>query len=535
MYVCLKAEINKQLKLYPIKITLIGNGILANVGALYYRKKFPEAEVTLVGPTERGGLPLVGESIIEITALFMENELGLGNYFIDHHLPKYGLTYYFKLQLDNPADRTYSVHCNEKGTDDISPLANWKSPMARPASWLLNREVFDRDIIKMVNDTPGIERITGMVTDFELNEGKKHKLKVKEENGKEREILTDWAIDCTGRNQIFARKMNLVVKPEGQRDCFWFRVEGFDRNILKKINALGPMPPKEGEPYHYDRYYTTHHFLGKGFWIWMIPMKGENGKDLMSVGFTSHPDYCEADVRDMDSFMKYVSTVHPVVTDLVKSGSIVDTNLMKRYHYVTSQVYSVNRWAIIGDAAFAPDPLFSNGLAFGTIMLEQIAEMMRQDMKGELDQKLVDTLSKAFAGPVLATQTAITNWYKTMHDPYLNALRLNTIEIAYFYILLPMVANKCHYNKDMISLWNVLQLSPEQSAFEISKTLLEARKMIDKILPEHFVYMGKNKVNSKALKKVSSHKEIKDMMMEGVKILEDYNKQVVEKAKKATV
>lgn len=515
-----------------MKIALIGNGILANTGALYYKKKFPQAEVVIIGPTERGGLPVVGESIIEITSLFMENQLGLGDYLMKNHLPKYALTYYFKLHLDDPSDRTYSVHCNEKGTDDTTPLPGWKGPMARPASWLINREVFDRDMKKMVNDTPGIQRITGTVTDFDLNSGKKHRLKVKEENGKETEVFADWAIDCTGRNQIFARKMNLVVKPEGQRDCFWFRVEGFDRNLLKKINALGPMPPAEGQPYHYDRYYSTHHFLGKGFWIWMIPMKGEHGKDLMSIGFTSHPDYCEADVRDMDSFIKYVSTVHPVVTDLVKSGTIVDTNLLKRYHYVTSQVYSADRWAIIGDAAFAPDPLFSNGIAFGTIMLEQIAEMIKQDMNGTFNQELVDTLTKVFVGPVLATQTTISNWYKTMHDPYLNALRLNTIEIAYFYILLPMVANRCHYDKDMLSLWSVLQMSPEESAFEISKKLLDARKLIDKITPEHFVYMGKDKVNSKALKKVSSHKEIKDQMMEGVKILEKYNNEVIERINK---
>ncbi|CAN5185690.1 hypothetical protein BH09BAC5_BH09BAC5_23550 [soil metagenome] len=514
-----------------MKIALIGNGLLANVGALYYKKKFPDAEVLIIGPNERNGLPVVGESIIEITSLFMERELGLGEYFMNNHLPKYALTYYFKLKLENPEDRTYSVHCNELGPRDTKPLPGWKGPMARPASWLLNREVFDRDIQKMVNDTKGIERFVGTVDEFDLNSGKQHRLSINLENGTSTEILVDWAIDCTGRNQIFARKKKLVVKPAGQRDCFWFRVEGFDRNILKHINALGPMPPAEGEPYHYDRYYSTHHFLGKGFWIWMIPMKSEHGKDLMSIGFTSHPDYCDTNVHDMQSFLSYVSTVHPVVTDLVKSGQIVDTNLLKRYHYVTSQVYSVDRWAIIGDAAFAPDPLFSNGIAFGTIMLEQIAEMIRQDIKGTFDQKLVDTLTAAFVGPVLSTQTTISNWYATMHDPYLNALRLNTIEIVYFYILLPLVANRCHYDPEMIGAWKVLQMSQGESAFEISKDLLASRKLIDEIMPEHFVYTGKDKVNINALKQ-STQKELKDQMMEGIRILDEYTKEVLSRTKK---
>lgn len=512
-----------------MKIALIGNGILANVGALFFKKKFPNAEVFIIGPASRGGLPVVGESFIEITSQFMENHLGLGEYFMKNHLPKYSLTYYFKLKIDDPSDRTYSVHCAERGLKDVPPLPGWKGPMARPITWLVNREVFDRDIMKMVDDTPGITRIVGTVTDFDLNCGKEHRLHVMEENGSGRDVMVNWAIDCTGRNQIFARKMNLVIKPEGQRDCFWFRCEGFDRHVLKRINALGPMPPAEGEPFHYDRYYSTHHFLGKGFWIWMIPMKGEHGKDLISIGFTSRPDVCEADVRDMDSFLEYVDSVHPVVTDLVKSGEIVDTNLLKRYHYVTSQVYSDDRWAIVGDAAFAPDPLFSNGIAFGTIQLEQIAEMIRQDIAGTFDHELVDTLSKAFAGPVLASQTAITNWYPTMHDPLLSTLRLTTIEIAFFYILLPMVANKCHYDPEMIGAWKVLQMTPSESAFEISRELLMARKWVEEIKPEHFIYFGKDKVNPDAFGKVRSQKELKAQMMEGIRMLEIYTKLAVDR------
>lgn len=514
-----------------MKIALIGNGILANTGALFFKKKFPDAEVFIIGPTDRGGLPVVGESIIEITTKFMEDHLGLAEYFMKNHLPKYSLTYYFKLDIDNPADRTYSVHCAERGLKDVKPLPGWKGPMARPASWLINREVFDRDIMKMVNDTPGITRIVGTVTDFDLNSGKEHRLHVKEENGNECDVMVNWAVDCTGRNQIFARKMNLIVKPEGQRDCFWFRCEGFDRNILKQINALGPMPPPEGDAFHYDRYYSTHHFLGRGFWIWMIPMKGEHGKDLISIGFTSHPDICKADVRDMESFLEYVGGVHPVVTDLVKSGEIVDTNLLKRYHYVTSQVYSNDRWAIVGDAAFAPDPLFSNGLAFGTIQLEQIAEMIRQDMNGTFNQELVDTLTKVFAGPVLASQTAITNWYPTMHDPLLNSLRLTTIEIAFFYVVLPLVMNKCHYDPEMIPNWKVLQMAPSESAFDISNDLLEARKWIEEIKPEHFIYYGKEKVNPGAMRQVTNQKELKDQMMEGAKVLERFTKAVVDRLK----
>lgn len=284
----------------------------------------------------------MGESTIEITSQFLEEQLGLGDYLCKNHYPKFGLTYYFKLDPDNPDDRTYSVHSNERAPTNSLPLDSWKSPMVRPLSWLLNRFTFDRDIIKMVDEHVGIERIKGLVTEVDLGGQGGHTLTIKETNGNTRSMKADWIIDGTGRNRLLAKKLGLVIKPEGQRDCFWFWLADFDRSLLQNLNALGPKPPTLGEPFHYDRYYTTHHFMGHGNWIWMIPIKAEDGSELISIGFVSHPDVYEHE-RSVEDFIEQVSKVHPVVTDFVKSGRVVDTSLLRRYHYVVSKVYSPDR------------------------------------------------------------------------------------------------------------------------------------------------------------------------------------------------
>ena len=60
-----------------MKIAIIGNGIQANIGALYLKKKFGDrVHITRIGPDDRGGFPVVGESIIEITTHFLEEHLG---------------------------------------------------------------------------------------------------------------------------------------------------------------------------------------------------------------------------------------------------------------------------------------------------------------------------------------------------------------------------------------------------------------------------------------------------------------------------
>ena len=76
-----------------MRVAIIGNGILANTGALYFKKRLPaDVDVVMIGPDGRGGLPLVGESTIEITAQFLEGELGMGDYLCKNHYPKFGLT-----------------------------------------------------------------------------------------------------------------------------------------------------------------------------------------------------------------------------------------------------------------------------------------------------------------------------------------------------------------------------------------------------------------------------------------------------------
>ena len=261
----------------------------------------------------------------------------------------------------------------------------------------------------MVSANGCIERINGTVTDIELDGESGHKLAIKEASGNTRTLEADWVIDGSGRNRLLAKKLGLIIKPEGQRDCFWFRFADFDRSLLTKLNALGPQPPAFGEPGHYDRYFSTHHFMGHGNWIWLIPIKAEDGSELMSVGLVSHPDHYEHDVRTVESFIEHVSKVHPVVTDFIKSGRIVDTNILRRYHYVVNPVYSPDRWGIVGDAAFAPDPLFSNGLAFCVLQLEQLGQLITRDCEGRHSAEFVNELAKAFMIPVLSSQTTISN------------------------------------------------------------------------------------------------------------------------------
>lgn len=272
----------------------------------------------------------------------------------------------------------------------MPPLEGWAGPMARPPSWQLNRHVFDEDL-KIMATEAGVVHIEGQVKNFEIDRSAGHTLTIQVASGKKLTLTADWLIDTSGRRRLFGKKFGLIQKPEEQRDVFWFRLADLDRSILKDIDALGPMPAEEGECYHYDRYFSTHHFMGHGNWIWMIPLRTEDNSELISIGLTSRPDIYECDVRSVDDFTECVAKVHPVVSEFVKSGRVVDTNMMRHYHYIVKQVYSSDRWGIAGDAAFAPDPLFSNGLAFSSIQLEQLGALIQKDLEGKQEEGFAGT------------------------------------------------------------------------------------------------------------------------------------------------
>src|ERR1700719_4171498 len=133
-------------------VLVMGGGATGQLAAAYLRMRFPNLKVAVVeGPHKNR--PIVGESLVEITVDFLL-ELGLGGYLIEKHFPKYGLTYYFKPDIDHPSDRTYVV--DEAPT--VPPLLSFQ----------INRFTFDREVRER-NLNNGVRMIDGTVAGIEIS------------------------------------------------------------------------------------------------------------------------------------------------------------------------------------------------------------------------------------------------------------------------------------------------------------------------------------------------------------------------------
>jgi flavin-dependent dehydrogenase len=401
-------------------VLVMGGGATGQLAAAYLGKRFPNLKVAVVEGSHKNR-PIVGESLVEVSVDFLF-ELGLGPYLVEKHYPKYGLTYYFKPDIDNPADRTYVV-------DEI-PTA------PQILSFQINRFTFDREV-RDRNVDNGVELIGGTVTEVGINSGDGlHAVTVQDAAGGKQTVSARWLVDATGRNRVLAKQLQLHETVKEQKNVFWFRLTNFNPEILSRIRAL----KKQNRAY--VPYFATHHFFGKGNWIWCIPMRSPENVPLISIGITYRKDvYPHGEVRTMEQFLECVGREHPVIVELVRSGTIVDTNYYGSYMWECRQRYSPDRWYIVGDAGDTVDPLYSVGLALSSIQIQQIAAIIQRDLNGCDTTEFTKDLDTALAAFQRSVTRDTTRLYECMGDAYQCHLRVHLAVTKLFHLALPLLMN----------------------------------------------------------------------------------------------
>lgn len=401
----------------------MGGGATGQLAAAYLRMRFPDLKVAVVeGPHKNR--PIVGESFVEITVDFLL-ELGLGSYLIENHYPKYGLTYYYKPAIDHPADRTYVVD----ETPTVPPLLSFQ----------INRFTFDREVRRR-NIENGVQMIDGTVVGVDLNnhsgDGGMHSVAIRNGARQEHAVRARWLIDATGRNRVLSKLLQLQEKVEAQKDVFWFRLMNFNPEILGRIRAL----KKENRAF--VPYFATHHFFGRGNWIWAIPMRSPENVPLISIGITYRKDeYPHGQIRTMERFLECVGREHEMIVELVRSGTVVDTNFYSSYMWECRQHYSPDRWYILGDAGDTVDPLYTVGMALSSVQIRQITAMIQRELNGHDTREFTKDLDTAISAFHHSLTRDTTRLYECMGDAYQCHLRVHLIVTELFHLGLPLLMN----------------------------------------------------------------------------------------------
>lgn len=347
-----------------VDVVIMGGGLAGLSLSLQLRDRFPSLDIQVL---ERRRHPVphaahkVGESSVEIGAHYFDTVLGLRAHLQSQQLPKFGFRFFFS---DGRRD-----------IDQVLELG--ASRYLTTPSYQLDRGIFENYLAKHAAER-GIQFIDGAaITRITLAEnGETHQI-VYDRDGAEHEVNARWMIDASGRAGLIKNRLGLAEQNDHDANSVWFRIgERVDVNEwstneqwLKRCD-----PP--------DRWLSTNHLCGDGYWVWLIPLASGSHSVGIVADAKTHP------LKTMNSFDKAMQWLHKhqprLAEDLEgKRAQLQDFVALRNFSYGCKQVFSGSRWALTGEAGVFLDPFYSPGSDFIAIGNTYICELIAKDLAGE--------------------------------------------------------------------------------------------------------------------------------------------------------
>lgn len=418
--------ISTQQQVYDVVI--MGAGFAGNCQARHLLLKIPNIKIAIIDPRspERSDKDLkVGESTVEITSLFLCRELGLNDYLLENHVPKYGLSFHW------PKDPTKTAT-----TEDYYNI--WVNRTPSIDTFQLNRAKLEQDLLKM-NQDMGATFYNGRVVDMELTpKDELHTVNVKVDN-ELIELKAKHVVDGAGRRFLIGKKIdNLIFEPEKlcgiDTGSFWIRVKNVDITRFEKS--------LDGSPRGVSRLYTTNHWFGHGHWLWMFPIDVEQ-KEL-SIGIVHHKNVIPSkDINSLEKFQDFLKANHSILYNLIDSGEIVDSHYLPRLAHMSKKMISEDNWYVLGDAAHMFDPFYSPGLVLTALSIECVTEIIRAKMAGESEAEAKQIKYNHFLTQYQERYTHIYQRHeKHLGNASIMSWRVYLENMFWFGVIVPMYVGK---------------------------------------------------------------------------------------------
>ena len=349
-------------------VVICGGGLAGQTIARQLRQRLPDASIVIVEPTCR---PLpdatfkVGESTVEVAAFYLADVLRLADHLEASQLRKLGLRFFF-------GDPTGPFHERPEFGLSEYPVVT---------SYQIDRGRFEH-AVRTLNEDHGVVLLEGhRVVDVDLASGPNaHGVHIASlaSAGRPTELTlrARWVLDATGRRRLLSRKLGLLEPGPAPYSAAWFRVPG--RADVGDLVAPDRREWHERVP-DGQRYYSTNHLMGSGYWVWLIPLSS----GCTSIGIVAderlHPF---AGYHTHDRAREWLAGHEPALAAYLGDQAPLDFHTQRHYSHRSRQVISEHRWACVGDAGFFADPFYSPGtflIAFGNSI---VTDVVAADLAG---------------------------------------------------------------------------------------------------------------------------------------------------------
>ena len=390
-------------------VTILGGGLAGLTLARQLLMKQPTLRLAVI---DKRQFPVcettckVGESTVEIGAHYFGEELQLKKHLTDEQLPKFGLRFFFKDAFQTLAEGT------EVGGSEF-----FKAP-----SYQVDRGRLENYLAKSV-EAMGATFLSGArIRDVDLQAAAKssqtnHHVHFTQD-GQDLSIHSRWVVDATGRACFLKRKLNLSEDLQHNINAVWFRIDApiqidqwCDDQHWQGLTGKVPR-----------RWLSTNHLMGEGYWVWLIPL----ATGSTSIGIVADPR-CHAlqDINSIDKALAWLETHEPECADAVSPhlDKVQDFLAMKNLAKGSRQVFSADRWALVGEAGVFLDPFYSPGSDFIAIGNTMVGKLIEDDLAGRPLEHLAPTLQSIFLTLFQNNLITYRDQYPLFGNPRIMALK----------------------------------------------------------------------------------------------------------------
>lgn len=209
-------------------------------------------------------------------------------------------------------------------------------------TWQVLRSEFDKMMLDNAREH-GVEAHEGVrVLDVLFEGDRAVGLRIKEEDGAEREIRAKVVVDASGQSKLLASRFKLsVADPELKKGALWTYFEGAYRDQGRDEGATMVLQTE-----------------GKKGWFWYIPLHN----NIISVGVVSSFDYLFNGRGDHETIYNEELDRCPAVKERVAIGKRVSGFYATKDYSYRSKQGAGDGWVMVGDAFGFLDPLYSSGV-----------------------------------------------------------------------------------------------------------------------------------------------------------------------------
>ena len=367
----------EELETADFDVVVLGGGLAGSTLARQIILEKPAAKILVL---ERKSFPCpevsfkVGESASELQAHYFETILNLKNHFKEQQIKKGGARYFFS-HMDN-SDITRRV---EVGVKNFPTVPSFQFDRGRLETFLFED-----------NTRLGITYWEQCkVEDVVIGSPQRITLKRDKQNT---QVSARWVVDASGRAAVLKRKLGLAESTDHEANAAWFRVPGTIDMDEWTNDAAWKTRTKDGL-----RRVSTTHFMGKGYWVWLIVLP----TNATSIGLVADPDIHPLKTMNrLEHLLTWLKTHEPQLAAAIEHNSdkIDDFTAFKHFSHGCKRVFSPERWCITGDAGVFADPFYSPGGDFIAMGNTLVKEMIVDDLNGNFSAVKIEENNFSFLG-----------------------------------------------------------------------------------------------------------------------------------------